>query len=203
MFVYEFAQSRVLIGRSRSADVQLPHAAVSGTHASVRAEGSGYALLDEGSTNGTRVNDTLLVAGRPKPLRPNDTIDLGGYRLTVELGVPVAQTMSARLAADFAKTMLQEQEGARLADDLDTRLEEVRALRDQAVELLPIPKVAPSQPPSEAQRDTSPPRGSRPDSTTRDAPTGPKLARSEIAVYALATVVVAASVVAIALLMRP
>jgi pSer/pThr/pTyr-binding forkhead associated (FHA) protein len=177
-FVYEFAQSRIIIGRSRSADVQLPHEAVSGTHASIRAEGVGYAVFDEGSTNGTRVNDVLLVPGRPKTLRPNDRVDLGGYRLTVEVGVPVAQTMSARLAADFARQMLEEQLGSEEATELDARLEAIRRGVDQRVDLLPIAKAL-SEPAAQ-----------------------PKLARSELAVYALAVVVVATSVIVMALLMQ-
>ena len=198
-FTYEFAQSRVVIGRSRSADVQLPHAAVSGTHASIRTEGSGYALFDEGSTNGTRVNDALVVPGRAKTLRPHDTIDLGGYRMTVEIGVPVAQTMSARLAADFAKQMLEEQVGEDDTRDLDARLKEVQAGRDERVELLPIPRVTPSVPPP--ARESSPSRASKPAAASSTGP-APRLGRGEMVVYALAAFVVAASIVAMAVLMR-
>ena len=201
-FVYEFAQSRVVIGRSRSADVQLPHAAVSATHASIRTEGSGYAVVDDGSTNGTRVNDSLLVPGRPKTLRPNDTIDLGGYRMVVELGIPVAQTMSARLAADFAKKMLEEQAGAEPGADLDAQLHEVQAVADERVELLPIPRATPSVPPPPRDSRPSRARASRPEASSNAAPP-PKLARSEVAVYALAALVVTASIVAMALLMQP
>lgn len=199
-FVYEFAQSRVVIGRSRSADVQLPHVAVSGTHASIRTEGAGYALLDEGSTNGTRVNDALLVPGRAKILRPNDTIDLGGYRMTVELGVPVAQTMSSRLAADFAKQMLGEQVGDAPSNELDSRLAAVQRSGDERVELLPIPRVTPSVPPPARESRPSQPRTSKLEGIA-GAYAAPKLTRSEIAVYLLAGVVVLASVVAMALLM--
>ena len=198
-FTYEFAQSRVVIGRSRSADVQLPHSAVSGTHASIRTEGAGYALLDEGSTNGTRVNDAPLVPGRAKTLRPNDTIDLGGYRMTVELGVPVAQTMSARLAADFAKQMLEEQVGEDDTRDLDARLKEVQAGRDERVELLPIPRVTPSVPPP--ARESSPSRASKPAAASSTGP-APRLGRGEMVVYALAAFVVAASIVAMAVFIR-
>ena len=75
-FIYEFAQSRIVIGRSRSADVQLPHTAVSGSHASIREQDAGYVLVDEGSTNGTRVNDIRVAVGRPKMLRKHDLISL-------------------------------------------------------------------------------------------------------------------------------
>jgi len=152
-FVYEFAQSRIIIGRTRSADVQLPHAAVSGTHASIRTQGAGYALFDEGSTNGTRVNEVPVVAGRAKALRPNDSIDLGGYRLTIEVGVPVARTMSASLTAEFARQMLSEQLAAEPARGLDAELAAIQSGPDERVDLLPIAKDQPSQPPRLASRD--------------------------------------------------
>jgi predicted component of type VI protein secretion system len=200
-FIYEFAQSRIVIGRSPSADVQLPHAAVSGTHASIREQGAGYALFDEGSTNGTRVNEALLVPGRPKTLRPNDLVDLGGYRLTIEVGVPVTQTMSARLTADFARKILAEQLESHEASGLDAQLVAMQGRPDERIELLPIPKELPSEPP--------PPRESRPSRSTSSRPESHppqaehvKLGRGELAVYALAALVVVTSVVAMALLMR-
>lgn len=203
-FVYEFAQSRVVIGRSRSADVQLPHRAVSGAHATICAEGAGYVLIDQGSTNGTRVNEVLMVVGRPKALRANDVVDLGGYRLTIEVGVPVAQTMSARLTTDFARRMLAEQAGRRNDGDFAAALSSIQDQPDERVDLLPIsvePREAISEPP---------PRSSRPSRTSRPRSSQPvseppvrvpvRLGRSELAVYTLAAIVVAVSVVAMALL---
>lgn len=200
-YAYEFAQTRIVIGRSRSADVQLPHSAVSAIHARILAEGSGYALVDESSTNGTRVNEAPLVPGRPKPLRPNDVVDLGGYRLTVEVGVPVAQTTSARVSTDLAKQILADRLGQAPLDSLDATLTELERGPDQKVELLPIAEPTPSEPPPARASRPSRPRSSRPSqpsTTDRHAPVG----RSELAVYALATVVVATSLVAMLLLMR-
>jgi predicted component of type VI protein secretion system len=199
-FVYEFAQSRIVIGRSRSADVQLPHTAVSATHATIREQDAGYVLMDEGSTNGTRVNELLAVPRRPKALRRHDVVDLGGYRLTMEVGVPVAQTTSARLIAEHARRMLAEQLGLRDDPELDVELAAIQRSPDEHVELLPIPNGVVSEPP--------PTRESRPPLLRESTPAAPpnpqrsKLGRSEIAVYALAAVVVATSVVAMALLMR-
>lgn len=201
-FVYEFAQSRIIVGRSRSADVQLPHAAVTGTHASIRTQGTGYALFDEGSTNGTRVNGVPIVAGRPKTLRGNDVIDLGGYRLTIEVGVPVARTMSARLSVDFARQMLSEQLSASAASALDTELAAIQGRPDERVELLPIAKEQPSVPPPPRESRPSRPRSSRP-APDADAAKPVKLGRSELAVYALAALVVTISIVAMAVLMQP
>jgi predicted component of type VI protein secretion system len=200
-FVYEFAQSRIVIGRSRSADVQLPHTAVSASHASIREQDAGYVLVDEGSTNGTRVNEIRVVPGRPKALRNHDLVDLGGYRLTIDVGVPVAQTMSARLTADFARRILAEQMDANGEPDLDAELNAIQAGPDERVDLLPIMKEAISEPPAPRESRPSKPRQSRPDT---DPPAEPvKLRRSEIAVYALAALVIATSIIAMALLMGP
>lgn len=206
-FVYEFAQSRVVIGRSRSADVQLPHSAVSGTHASIREQDAGYVLVDEASTNGTRVNEIRVVPGRPKTLRTEDAVDLGGYRLRIEIGVPVSQPMSARLTSDFARKILAEQLGGESDSGVDAALAEIQAGPDERVDLLPISKEPVSAPP--APRESRPSRSSRPSAPRRSQPeTVPaaepvRLRRSEVAVYALAALVLATSIIAMALLMRP
>ncbi len=198
-FIYEFAQSRIVIGRSRSADVQLPHSAVSGSHASIREQDAGYVLVDEGSTNGTRVNDIRVAVGRAKVLRDRDLVDLGGYRLTIDVGVPVAQTMSARLTTDFARRILAEQLAGE--GDLEAELNAIHKGPDERVELLPILAETVSEPPPVRQSRPSRPRQSRP---STDPPAEPiKLRRSELAVYALAALVVATSIVAMSLLMSP
>ncbi|MBW1874448.1 MAG: FHA domain-containing protein [Deltaproteobacteria bacterium] len=200
-FVYEFAQSRVVIGRSRSADVQLPHTAVSGSHATIREKDAGYVLVDEGSTNGTRVNEIRVVPERPKVLRNHDLVDLGGYRLTIDVGVPVAQTMSARLTADFARRILAEQLAGKGKPELDAELNAIQSGPDERVDLLPIVKEAVSEPPPTRESRPSRPRQSRPDTEPPAEPV--KLRRSEVAVYALAALVIASSIIAMALLMRP
>ena len=104
---YEFDQARVVIGRRRGADVQLPHPAVSGTHATVRAEGAGYALVDEDSTNGTRVNGSRIAPGRAKPLRAGDVLEIGGFVLRVEIGV-IAGPTSAEKTAALARRLVRD-----------------------------------------------------------------------------------------------
>jgi predicted component of type VI protein secretion system len=197
-FIYEFAQSRIVIGRSRSADVQLPHAAVSSSHASIHEQDVGYVMVDEGSTNGTRVNEIRLVPARPKALRNHELVDLGGYRLTIDVGVPVGQTISARLTADFARRILAEQLAG--TGDLEAELVAIQSGPDERVDLLPIVKEAVSEPPPPRESRPSRPRPSKPSSAPPAEPV--KLGRSEVAVYALAAAVVAISVVAMSLLMR-
>lgn len=192
-FVYEFDQPRISIGRSRSSDVQLPHLAVSADHASIRASGSNYVLVDEGSTNGSRVNEALVVTGRPKTLTNHDQIDLGGYRLSVELGVPVVQPMSARRTTEFAEKMLREQHGGEPEDTLRERLRTIQSGADESVKLLPIPKETVGTPP--------PPRASRP-SLPVSLPSRPRLGTSELMVYSMAGLLLAASLLIMFLLTR-
>ena len=109
--VYEFDQARVVVGRAAGADVQLPHPSVSASHASVRQHGAGYALVDESSTNGTRVNGQPLVPGRPKPLRDGDQIELGGFQITIALSVAVAASTSADRTAALARRLLRDRLG--------------------------------------------------------------------------------------------
>jgi predicted component of type VI protein secretion system len=201
-YVYEFAQSKILIGRSRSADVQLPHRAVSATHATIRAQSAGYVLIDEGSTNGTRINEVLIAPGRPKMLRTHDRVDLGGYRLTLDVGVPIAQPTSARQSTEHAKSMITGRARAEPGLGPDAELVAIQAGPDEQVDLLPIANEAPNDPPR-AARESRPsrPRTSRPDGK-EPAPAPVKLGRSEVAVYALAVIVLATSVVAMALLMQ-
>lgn len=200
-FTYEFAQARVAIGRSRSADVQLPHAAVSGAHATIHAQGAGYAIVDENSTNGTRVNGVPITPGRFKTLRSNDVVDLGGFRLVIEVGVPVVTTISARLTTAFAEQMLREDRGADPAPHIETRLLAVMEAPDQHVDLLPLPQHGASGSPPEIGDEPSHSRASA-------APLEPpaarlaRLERGEIAVYALAALLVATSAFAMALLIR-
>ena len=78
--VLEFDQPRIVLGRGASADVVLPHASVSAVHASLRSNTSGYAIVDEASTNGTRAGGVRLVPERPRGLRSGDTLVIGPYR---------------------------------------------------------------------------------------------------------------------------
>lgn len=103
----DFQQPRVVVGRSAGADVRLPHPAVSASHASIRSEGTQWLVVDEGSTNGTKVNGKKIVARRPKALRSGDRIDIGGFTLDVELGI-VAPSTSPERTAELARRLLRD-----------------------------------------------------------------------------------------------
>jgi pSer/pThr/pTyr-binding forkhead associated (FHA) protein len=112
---YGFEQARIVIGRGPGADVRIPHLTVSETHATVHLDGDGHAIVDNESTNGTRVNGARLSPGRKKRLRDGDQIEIGAYSLTVHTGVALPQTVTAERTAELARRLFrQTHAGARL-----------------------------------------------------------------------------------------
>ncbi len=105
---YWFEQQRVVVGRGAGADVRLPHPTISKLHATIELRGGEYFLVDNGSTNGTRVNDGLLVPDRPKPLRDGDRIEVGCCLLSVHTAVVVAEPGTAERTAELARRLVRE-----------------------------------------------------------------------------------------------
>ena len=106
--IYEFDQSRIVIGRGRGADVQLPHRTVSVRHATIELDGPRYTITDHTSTNGTRVAGARIVPGRAKPLRDGDRVELGGFAITFHAGQPVTRTNTAEHTASLARRLARE-----------------------------------------------------------------------------------------------
>jgi FHA domain len=76
--VYPVNKESLSIGRSRESDIFLEDLAVSRLHASILNMGNGnYALKDEGSANGTKVNGQLVNKYQTYPLQEGDRIQLG------------------------------------------------------------------------------------------------------------------------------
>ena len=76
--VYEVRKESLSIGRSRESDIFLEDLAVSRLHASILSLGNNnYALRDEGSANGTKVNGQPVNKYQPYPLQEGDKIQLG------------------------------------------------------------------------------------------------------------------------------
>jgi hypothetical protein len=76
--VYEIRKDQLTIGRSRESDIFLEDLAVSRFHASILNLGNGiYALKDEGSANGTKVNGQPVNKYQTYPLQEGDHIQLG------------------------------------------------------------------------------------------------------------------------------
>jgi hypothetical protein len=74
--------SRVVLGRSREADIVVNDPNVSRKHAELRREESGWQVVDLGSTNGIKVNGRRA---EQHALTPGDRITLGVTDLTFEL----------------------------------------------------------------------------------------------------------------------
>lgn len=73
--IYEVRKESLSIGRSRESDIFLEDLAVSRLHASIISMGGGnYALRDEGSANGTKVNGQTVNKYQPYPLQEGDKI---------------------------------------------------------------------------------------------------------------------------------
>ncbi len=71
------------LGRARDRDIALSaDGSVSRTHARIAYEGGRHRIDDDGSSNGTLVNDLRLSA--PRLLRPGDVIRLGETELRYE-----------------------------------------------------------------------------------------------------------------------
>lgn len=69
------------IGRSADCTIHLTDTSVSRRHAELRPSGTGWAIVDLGSTNGTRVNG---AGASDRPLKDGDTITVGDVQLRFE-----------------------------------------------------------------------------------------------------------------------
>jgi pSer/pThr/pTyr-binding forkhead associated (FHA) protein len=73
--VFELRKDRTTIGRSRESDIFLEDLAVSRLHSTImRDEGGRYYLRDEGSANGTYVNQQRVTE---QPLEEGDEVQVG------------------------------------------------------------------------------------------------------------------------------
>ncbi len=95
----------VTIGRAEGMSVVVDDKRVSRRHAVVRPRGPDWVVVDEGSSNGTRVNGSALIAGREVTLRPGDSIEVGPLRLRFDIADrPSAKTSSADRPIDAGAT---------------------------------------------------------------------------------------------------
>lgn len=89
----------VTIGRSRDRTITIDDNRVSRGHARIEPRPGGWAIVDEGSANGTRVGGTDLPAGQPRPLRVGDVIGVGPVELRI-LAAPAAGGQPGTRALD-------------------------------------------------------------------------------------------------------
>jgi hypothetical protein len=96
--------SSAVIGRHPNCEFSLRQSDVSRRHAEVRAEGSGFALFDLGSTNGTLLNGEAVR--EPTPLAAGDRIEIGAN--TITFCWLDATLDEATMLPEEAKTMISE-----------------------------------------------------------------------------------------------
>jgi pSer/pThr/pTyr-binding forkhead associated (FHA) protein len=75
----EIEKRRVVIGRSKDADVRVEDPNVSRRHAEVQQEGATYWLIDLDSTNGVEVNGRRVKRAK---LEPGDMFTVGSTEIT-------------------------------------------------------------------------------------------------------------------------
>jgi len=97
---------RMVIGRGAHADVRLPARSVSELHAVLHKSGNELSILDELSSNGTRVNGSSLPRGRRKALQDGDVITIAPYSLRVER--VVARPDPPERTASLARRLLHD-----------------------------------------------------------------------------------------------
>ena len=85
---FEIDKTEVIIGRTDENDIALEHRSVSRHHSRIVVDGSRYTVFDNGSANGTFVNDEEYASVE---LKSGDMIELGHVKLGF---VPPGETYS-------------------------------------------------------------------------------------------------------------
>ena len=79
---FELAKDQYTIGRSEDCDICIPVQTVSGRHCLLdRTEDGRYAVKDNNSTNGTRVNGVRIENETVQPLANSDILQVGGVEM--------------------------------------------------------------------------------------------------------------------------
>lgn len=117
-----FDGGRVVIGRGPGCDVRLPDPSVSHRHATVRANGSEYVLVDEKSTNGTFISGVRLAPNTPRPLKHKDLLRVGRVWLEVRIDQTPATRDLAVATRDLALALVSQAMRA-LGEEAETKVQ--------------------------------------------------------------------------------
>jgi pSer/pThr/pTyr-binding forkhead associated (FHA) protein len=101
--------------------VRLPDPSVSQRHATLRAEGIEYTLVDEGSTNGTFVGGVRLNPFTPRTLKSGDLLRVGRVWLEIRMDQTPATRDLPAATRDLAFKLVEDAMRA-LGDDVSTRV---------------------------------------------------------------------------------
>lgn len=100
---YQLDKERITIGRRPTNDIQIDNLAVSGEHAVILKMGNSFCIEDQGSTNGTQVNDKMV---KSHLLQPGDLIEFGKYQLKYLDEAVLTSEGADGGGTDFEKTMM-------------------------------------------------------------------------------------------------
>jgi len=116
-----FDGDRVVIGRGMGCDVPLPDPSVSARHATIRAMGSDYAVVDEGSTNGTFVGGVRLLPQTPRIVKNGALVRVGRVWLELSVGQRMATPDLGLATRDLAFALVRRAMDA-VGDDTITKV---------------------------------------------------------------------------------
>jgi pSer/pThr/pTyr-binding forkhead associated (FHA) protein len=102
-----FDGARIVIGRGSGSDVRLPDPSVSTRHATIRATGNDYAIVDEGSTNGTWVGGVRLLPQSPRVVKSGDLVRVGRVWLELSVGQKAPTPDLGLATRDLAFALVQ------------------------------------------------------------------------------------------------
>jgi ABC-type multidrug transport system ATPase subunit/predicted component of type VI protein secretion system len=77
-------RSEVVVGRSTECAIRLDGLQISNRHARLVKQGGTVTVEDNGSTNGVYINGERLTARKPTPVKPDDIVQIGPFRLKVD-----------------------------------------------------------------------------------------------------------------------
>jgi pSer/pThr/pTyr-binding forkhead associated (FHA) protein len=111
-----FDSPRILLGRGEGCEVRLPDPSVSHRHLSIRQRGAEQVIVDEGSTNGTRLcrvvagkrTITLLTAQAPQAIHSGDLVRVGRLWVELEIGGEMPTRKAQEVAKDIALELVIE-----------------------------------------------------------------------------------------------
>ena len=102
-----FDGARIVVGRGSGSDVRLPDPSVSTRHATIRAQGNDYAIVDEGSTNGTWVGGVRLPPQTPRVVKTGDLVRVGRVWLELSVGQKAPTPDLGLATRDLAFALVQ------------------------------------------------------------------------------------------------
>jgi pSer/pThr/pTyr-binding forkhead associated (FHA) protein len=98
-----FDKPRISIGRKAGNDLHFNRAEISGNHAVFLFENDEYFVSDLGSTNGTQLNGSPIVAKEKYPLRADDIVTITPYRIIFQEEQDASATMMETPSAEVQK----------------------------------------------------------------------------------------------------